>query len=265
MAVSIGRASRRAARHAGRDGGDDPPGGDHAAPHAAHPAAAGEDQGEGQRARSRDHPPAFGDRVKTARHRDLHAPVRDHDRRRPADRAVPRHPAGAADDKPLRKAIQQVKDEVEAGSTFADALSKHPKVFADLYTNMVAAGEVGGILDTILNRLAVYMEKAARLKSKIKGAMIYPACIVAAAVAGDRHPAHLRDPGLRRALLELRPGAARADAVRHQLSQLHHRNIWFIGGHGRWASSCSSCGSGARNGAARRSTASCSACRSSAT
>jgi type IV pilus assembly protein PilC len=87
-----------------------------------------------------------------------------------------------SDSKVLCKTIKEVKEEVEAGSTFAAALKKHPKVFSDLYANMVAAGEVGGILDTILNRLASYMEKIVRLKSKIKGAMIYPACIIAAAV-----------------------------------------------------------------------------------
>ncbi len=87
-----------------------------------------------------------------------------------------------SDSKVLCKTIKEVKEEVEAGSTFAAALRKHPKVFSDLYSNMVAAGEVGGILDTILNRLASYMEKIVRLKSKIKGAMIYPACIIFAAV-----------------------------------------------------------------------------------
>ncbi len=87
-----------------------------------------------------------------------------------------------SDNKVLCKTIKEVKEEVEAGSTFAGALKKHPKVFSDLYANMVAAGEVGGILDTILNRLASYMEKIVRLKSKIKGAMIYPACIISAAV-----------------------------------------------------------------------------------
>ncbi len=85
--------------------------------------------------------------------------------------------------KPLRKVIQQVKDDVESGSAFAEALRKHPKVFDELYVNMVAAGEIGGILDTILNRLAVYMEKAERLRAKIKGAMIYPISIVVVAAA----------------------------------------------------------------------------------
>jgi type IV pilus assembly protein PilC len=84
--------------------------------------------------------------------------------------------------KKLRAVIRQIKDEVEAGSTFTDALRKHPKLFDDLYVNMVAAGEVAGILDTILHRLAGYTEKAMKLKSKIKGAMIYPATIVTVAV-----------------------------------------------------------------------------------
>jgi type IV pilus assembly protein PilC len=85
--------------------------------------------------------------------------------------------------KPMRRAIQQIKDDVEAGSSFNESLRKHPKLFDELYINMVAAGEVGGILDNIMNRLAVYMEKAARLKAKIKGAMIYPASIVTVAIA----------------------------------------------------------------------------------
>jgi type IV pilus assembly protein PilC len=84
--------------------------------------------------------------------------------------------------KKLRGKVREIKEEVEAGSTFTDALRKHPKQFDDLFTNMVAAGEVGGILDSILHRLAGYMEKAMRLKAKIKGAMIYPATIVTVAI-----------------------------------------------------------------------------------
>jgi len=83
--------------------------------------------------------------------------------------------------KKLRNVIRALKEQVEAGSTFTDALRKHPKLFDDLYVNMCAAGEVGGILDNILNRLASYMEKALKLKSKIKGAMIYPATIITVA------------------------------------------------------------------------------------
>jgi len=86
------------------------------------------------------------------------------------------------DNKTFKKILVEVKESVESGSTFADALKKHPKAFDDLYFNLVAAGEVGGILDTILNRLAAYIEKAMKLKKKVKSAMTYPATIVGIAV-----------------------------------------------------------------------------------
>ncbi len=74
----------------------------------------------------------------------------------------------------FKKILSQIKQDVESGSTFADALGKHPKVFDSLFVNLVAAGEVGGVLDTVLIRLAVYMEKAEALKAKVKSAMTYP-------------------------------------------------------------------------------------------
>ncbi|MFC1828791.1 type II secretion system F family protein [Thermodesulfobacteriota bacterium] len=74
----------------------------------------------------------------------------------------------------FQKMLKGIKENVESGQTFADALKKHPKQFDDLFVNMIGAGEVGGILDTILRRLSEYMEKAAKLKSQIKGAMMYP-------------------------------------------------------------------------------------------
>src|SRR3972149_10807948 len=82
----------------------------------------------------------------------------------------------------FREIIQQVRSDVEQGSTFADALAKHPKPFDALYVNLVAAGEIGGILDTILNRLAVYLEKADALRRKVKGAMIYPSTVLVVAI-----------------------------------------------------------------------------------
>lgn len=82
----------------------------------------------------------------------------------------------------FKEVILAVKSEVEQGSTFADALGKHPRVFNDLYENLVRAGEVGGILDTILTRLSVYMEKADALKRKVKGAMVYPASILVVSI-----------------------------------------------------------------------------------
>jgi type IV pilus assembly protein PilC len=81
----------------------------------------------------------------------------------------------------FKKVTSQIKVDVEAGSTFADALSKHPKIFDSLYVNLVAAGEVGGVLDTVLNRLAVYMEKNESLKNKVKGAMTYPIIVLCVA------------------------------------------------------------------------------------
>src|SRR5262249_22927680 len=84
--------------------------------------------------------------------------------------------------KPFAKVINQVKDDVEAGNMLHDAARKHPKIFTELYCSMLQAGEIAGILDTILPRLAAHLAKAAKLQSKIKGAMIYPACIVGAAV-----------------------------------------------------------------------------------
>ena len=90
--------------------------------------------------------------------------------------------AAQSPNKKLRGVVRQLKEDVESGSTFTEALRKHPKQFDDLFVNMVAAGEVAGILDNVLHRLAGYMEKAMKLKSKIKGAMIYPAVIVSVAV-----------------------------------------------------------------------------------
>jgi type IV pilus assembly protein PilC len=78
--------------------------------------------------------------------------------------------------------IKKLRTDVEEGSTFADALRKHPKTFDALFTNLIEAGETGGILDTILNRLAVYLEKAQALKAKIKSAMIYPVTVITVAI-----------------------------------------------------------------------------------
>jgi len=81
----------------------------------------------------------------------------------------------------LKDVTRQVVFDVESGNTLADAMRKHPRAFSDLYVNMVAAGEAGGILDTILMRLAVFMEKNDALVRKVKGAMIYPGVIISVA------------------------------------------------------------------------------------
>src|SRR5437868_4764663 len=86
------------------------------------------------------------------------------------------------DNAAFREVLTTVKVKVESGSTLADALKEHPKVFDTLYVQLVAAGEIGGILDTILNRLAAYIEKNEKLKSKVKGAMVYPSIVLMVAV-----------------------------------------------------------------------------------
>jgi type IV pilus assembly protein PilC len=90
--------------------------------------------------------------------------------------------SGQQENKTFKEILVKVKESVESGSTFADALARHPAAFDQLYVNLVAAGEVGGILDTILNRLAAYIEKAMKLKKQVKGAMVYPITIMSIAV-----------------------------------------------------------------------------------
>lgn len=88
-----------------------------------------------------------------------------------------------SDNELLRTTLESVLHDVESGNTLADALGQHPRVFTPLYVNMVAAGETGGILDTIMNRLAVFLEKSEALSRKVKAAMIYPAVISFVAAA----------------------------------------------------------------------------------
>ena len=82
----------------------------------------------------------------------------------------------------FQSALYSVREDVESGSTLADALKKHPKIFDDLFVNMVAAGETGGILDIILKRLAEYIEKSVTLKRAIKSALVYPTAVIIVAV-----------------------------------------------------------------------------------
>ncbi len=86
------------------------------------------------------------------------------------------------EDKNLRGIVREIKAKIEGGSRFADALKDYPKCFDELYVNLVVAGEEGGMLDTVLNRLAIYMEKIEKLKKKIKSAMIYPISIIVVAI-----------------------------------------------------------------------------------
>jgi type IV pilus assembly protein PilC len=80
------------------------------------------------------------------------------------------------------EALGRVKSDVEQGATFAESLGKHPRIFDELYVNLVTAGEIGGVLDTILNRLAAYLEKADSLKRKVRSAMVYPATVMVVAI-----------------------------------------------------------------------------------
>ncbi|MFC1798926.1 type II secretion system F family protein [Thermodesulfobacteriota bacterium] len=82
----------------------------------------------------------------------------------------------------FKRILREIKESVEGGSTLADSLKKYPGEFDDLFVNMIAAGEIGGILDNILSRLAAYMEKAAKLKAQVKGAMMYPLITIVIAV-----------------------------------------------------------------------------------
>lgn len=89
---------------------------------------------------------------------------------------------GTQQDNPgFQKVLLQVRQDVEGGSSLADAMKKHKKVFDDLFTNMIAAGEAGGILDTILKRLSTYIEKSVKLTSQVKSAMVYPIAVVSIA------------------------------------------------------------------------------------
>ncbi|MBW1869135.1 MAG: type II secretion system F family protein [Deltaproteobacteria bacterium] len=90
--------------------------------------------------------------------------------------------ADQAENKTFRGILKKIVSDVEGGASLAEALEKHPQVFDSLFVNLVAAGEVGGILDTILQRLAAYIEKAEKLKAQIKGAMTYPIVVVAIAI-----------------------------------------------------------------------------------
>jgi type IV pilus assembly protein PilC len=89
--------------------------------------------------------------------------------------------ASQQENKTFKRALIQIRQDVESGSNLADSMRKHPKIFNDLFTNMVAAGEAGGILDTILQRLAQYIEKSVKLNSQVKSAMIYPVAVISIA------------------------------------------------------------------------------------
>ena len=89
---------------------------------------------------------------------------------------------------PFKTTLLQICEDVESGSSLSEAMAKHPGVFDPLYTNMVKAGEAGGILDTILQRLAEFKEKSQRLRNKVKGAAAYPIVVMLVAIAKVHAP-----------------------------------------------------------------------------
>ena len=112
--------------------------------------------------------------------------------------------------------ILQVRSDVESGAALADAMKKHPRAFDPLYSNMIAAGEAGGILDTILKRLAVYIEKSVKLKGQVKSAMIYPIAVIVHRDDRRRGDPVEGHPDLRAAVRRPRRAAAAADPRRHR-------------------------------------------------
>ena len=162
--------------------------------------------------------------------------------------------ASQTENKTLADVTKAVVYDVESGNTLADAFSKHPKAFSGLYVNMVAAGEAGGILDTILLRLATFLEKNDALVRKVKGAMIYPGVIIS--VAGHRHrgAARLRDPDVPDHVLVGQPRAAAADPGRDRDVELPDRLLVGHPGRRRRARSSPSRATTPRPPAASRST-----------
>jgi type IV pilus assembly protein PilC len=90
--------------------------------------------------------------------------------------------SGQGENKAFNAVLKDVKNTVEGGATFSDALKRHPKVFDELFVNLVAAGEMGGILDTILNRLGIYIEKRVKLQRQVRGALVYPIAVLCIAI-----------------------------------------------------------------------------------
>lgn len=126
----------------------------------------------------------------------------------------------------LKKVLGYVAEDIEGGATLSQAMAKYPKTFDDLFVNMVAAGEVGGVLDIILNRVADFMEKAEKLKSRIKGAMIYPLVVLVAALAIMLGLMIFIIPTFAEVLTDMTDGGAQLPALTKGLMKL---SDWIIG------------------------------------
>jgi type IV pilus assembly protein PilC len=136
---------------------------------------------------------------------------------------------GKQQSNPTFKAVlTTIQNDVETGTTLADSMRKHPKVFDSLYANMIEAGELGGILDTILSRLAAFKEKSMALQKKIKGAMTYPAICLAISIHPDGHSGFCH-PGFCRDVCKhgLKVAGCYPTCCRHE--QFRQNNIFFLG------------------------------------
>jgi type IV pilus assembly protein PilC len=139
--------------------------------------------------------------------------------------------AAQTPNKIFARTVYHVKATVEQGATFSDALRRHPKVFDDLYVNLIAAGEAGGILDTILNRLAIYIEKAVKLRRQVKSAMVYPIGILVVAAGVIAIMLAKVIPTFENMYAEMSPGARLPPATRFVIGLSHgFLERWYLYG-----------------------------------
>ncbi len=129
----------------------------------------------------------------------------------------------------LKRVVGYVADDIEGGSTLSEAMAKYPRAFDNLFTNMVAAGEVGGVLDVILNRIADFMEKAEKLKKRIKSALIYPVVILVFALAIMLGLMIFIIPTFATVLVDMTDGGAKLPGL---TLGLMHLSDWIIGKNG---------------------------------
>jgi type IV pilus assembly protein PilC len=132
------------------------------------------------------------------------------------------------DNPTFKKVLKNIKDSVEGGDTLANALKKHPKIFDSLFVNMVAAGEAGGILDEILRRVSAYMEKAAKLKGQVKGAMTYPIVTIIIALIVVAVILVFVIPVFQKMFAEMGQSLPAPTQIVINMSEFVKGNIWYI-------------------------------------
>ncbi|MDY0359903.1 MAG: type II secretion system F family protein [Desulforegulaceae bacterium] len=132
------------------------------------------------------------------------------------------------DNPTFKKVLKNIKDSVEGGDTLANALKKHPKIFDSLFVNMVAAGEAGGILDEILRRVSAYMEKAAKLKGQVKGAMTYPIVTIIIALVVVAVILVFVIPVFQKMFAEMGQSLPAPTQIVINMSEFVKGNIWYI-------------------------------------